>query len=130
MDKPIVIKQILGSNLKYQRKLIGYTQEKLAETSDLSVQTINDIEGGRRWVSDKTLAKLAEVFDLEPYQLLIPYRFDNEKSANKNISLKGLFELQQLIKNSLNQQIDKHFGDFQKEGNLLPHHHKTKEKKM
>ena len=56
-SKPLEIRLILAKNLKEQRNRLGYSQEKFAEISSLSVQTVNDIEGGRKWVSDKTITK-------------------------------------------------------------------------
>ncbi|MCL2210017.1 MAG: helix-turn-helix transcriptional regulator [Treponema sp.] len=52
------LKEILSHNIKKKRKKNEFTQEELAE---LSSQTINDIEGCRMWVSDKTMSKLASV---------------------------------------------------------------------
>ena len=49
------LRENLSFNIKQRRKLCGFTQEKLAEETELSAQTINDIEGCRTWVSDKTL---------------------------------------------------------------------------
>lgn len=66
------LRKILSFNIKNERKKLGYTQEKLAEVADLSSQTVNDIEGCRMWVSDKTITKLAQVLNIEVYQLLIP----------------------------------------------------------
>jgi transcriptional regulator with XRE-family HTH domain len=66
------LREILSLNIKKERKKLGLTQEKLAEFSDLSSQTINDIEGCRMWVSDKTIIKLARVLHVEAYQLLVP----------------------------------------------------------
>jgi len=66
------IRRILSRNLKEQRKMSGYSQEKMAEISGLSIQTINDIEGGRKWISDKTITKLAAALNIECYQLLLP----------------------------------------------------------
>ena len=51
---------------------MGLSQEKLAELVALSDQTINDIEGCRTWVSDKTLVKIAKALKVEIYQLLFP----------------------------------------------------------
>jgi len=51
---------VLAQNVKNYRTLLRYSQEKLAEKSGLSVQTIKDIEGNRRWVSDNTLTRLAK----------------------------------------------------------------------
>lgn len=38
------IRKILGDNIKYYRFKMGYTQEKLAELTDLSPRYISDIE--------------------------------------------------------------------------------------
>lgn len=64
------LRKHLSLNIKRQRKRYGFTQEKLAEETGLSAQTINDIEGGRTWVSDKTLVKLAEALHCSPAELL------------------------------------------------------------
>ena len=73
------LRRILSLNLKKQRKKLGFTQEELAEAADLSPQTINDIEGCRMWVSDKTIAKLIKVLHIEAYQLLIPVTLTEKK---------------------------------------------------
>jgi len=70
--EPEKLREILSSNIKKHRKKLGLSQEKLAEAANLSSQTINDIEGCRMWVSDKTITKLAKVFNIEAYQLLVP----------------------------------------------------------
>jgi len=72
MNKPTEIRTILARNLKEQRKNLGLSQEKFAEISGLSIQTINDIEGGRKWISDKTMTKLSKALNMECYQLLLP----------------------------------------------------------
>ena len=65
------LRENLSLNIKTKRKLYSFTQEKLAEEAGLSAQTINDIEGCRTWVSDKTLIKLAEILHTSPAELLI-----------------------------------------------------------
>jgi len=68
----IKLRKILSINIKKYRAELGLSQEKLAEIIDLSEQTINDIEGCRSWVSDKTLVKIAHALKVEIYQLLYP----------------------------------------------------------
>jgi transcriptional regulator with XRE-family HTH domain len=67
------LRRLLSANIKNRRKLLGLSQEKLAEAAGLSAQTINDIEGCRMWVSDKTLVKLTQALQVEVYQLLVPF---------------------------------------------------------
>lgn len=67
----IELKTILANNIKKYRKG-KYTQESLAEASGVSSQNINDIEGRRRWPRESTLIKIANVLNVEVYQLFIP----------------------------------------------------------
>jgi len=106
------IRGILSENLKNQRKKLGYSQEKLAEISGLSVQTVNDIEGGRKWVSDKTISKLSAALQIECYQLLLP-EFKNQ-NRKEIIPTKQLLELMKNLKKSVDSQIDDHFIGFLK----------------
>ena len=66
------LRQCLSTNIKIYRKHLFLTQEKLAERAGLSAQTINDIEGCRTWVSDKSLIKIAESLCTTPAELLLP----------------------------------------------------------
>jgi DNA-binding XRE family transcriptional regulator len=44
-EKPEKIRQILARNIKKRRECLKMTQENLAENANLSVQTINTIQG-------------------------------------------------------------------------------------
>ena len=66
------LRKTLSSNIKKHRENLGITQEKLAETAGISANMINDIEGCRTWVSDKTLVKLASALKIETYRLFMP----------------------------------------------------------
>jgi transcriptional regulator with XRE-family HTH domain len=107
------IRKILAENIKKYRKNYGYSQEKLAEKSGLSAQTLNDIEGCRRWVSSKTMSKLAKALNIAEFQLLVPNSEETTKKTDKS-SLKSLISLQHNIINTINIQFDKakDTGDF------------------
>ena len=96
----------MSENLKKYRAVEGFSQEKLAEIVGLSDQTINDIEGCRSWVSDKTIVKLARALKVEAYQLLYP-RTEADKIHPVRLPADVLRELQSDIKKS----IDRHFDD-------------------
>jgi len=114
-NKPPEIRRILSKNLKDRRKKLGFSQERFAEISGLSVQTINDIEGGRRWVSDKSITKLSTALNIECYQLLVPdFASQSKKEPNPAKNLLGLMKK---LKKSIDLQIDDHFTDFLKPGN-------------
>jgi transcriptional regulator with XRE-family HTH domain len=93
------VRKVLAGNIKRYRKNLGYSQEKLPEKAGLSAQTLNDIEGCRRWVSATTITKLARAFHLVEYQLLVP---DPGKTVEKppQSSLRSLISLQNNLINT------------------------------
>lgn len=62
----------LGLNIAYYRKLLGYTQEELAEEVDLSRSYVSAIEApnGVKAVSLEVLFDIAKVLRVEPSKLL------------------------------------------------------------
>ena len=116
--KPLEIRRILSKNVKEQRKKLKFTLEKLAELTGLSVQTINDIEGCRRWVSDKTITKLSSALNVESYQLLIDDFFSQDKKETTPIQ--SLLGLKERVRKNIDSQIEIQFNDFLKSGNLQP----------
>ena len=96
------LRKTLSLNIKRQRKRYGFTQEKLAEETGLSAQTINDIEGARTWVSDKTLIKLAEVLHITPAELLL--QNDSQSSDSFNFA-----SFKTKLQDSILQTIEKEF---------------------
>jgi transcriptional regulator with XRE-family HTH domain len=92
----------LSDNIKKYRGILHYSQEKLAEKAGLSSQTLNDIEGCRRWVSSKTITKLAKTLKVNEYQLLLPLNQEETKDS----SLKSLIALQKKIKNVIDVEFD------------------------
>ena len=71
-DKAIALRKTLSANIKRYRETHGLTQEKLAEKAGISANMINDIEGCRTWISDKTLVKLTAALKIETYRLFTP----------------------------------------------------------
>ncbi|GHV96799.1 hypothetical protein AGMMS50293_31190 [Spirochaetia bacterium] len=84
------LRQILATNLKEQRKILGISQEKLAEITGLSWQTVNSIECRRSWVSDTTLETLAAAFKIETFQLLMPLEIRAVLSLDATQSIRKL----------------------------------------
>lgn len=71
-DMSLSLRKILALNIKKQRKKLGITQENLAEKAGISAAMMNDIEGCRTWVSDKTLKNLSSALNIDTYRLFIP----------------------------------------------------------
>jgi transcriptional regulator with XRE-family HTH domain len=99
------LRKILSGNIKGRRNILKISQEKLAEQADLSAQTINDIEGCRMWVSDKTMAKLARALRVEAYQLLIPAA-GAEKDSGPPSPAETLLTLRRRLKDYIDEQFD------------------------
>ena len=88
-DKTAALRKILSLNIKKHRERQGLTQEKLGETAGISANMINDIEGCRTWISDKTLINLAIALKVETYRLFIPQSLtaaDIEKTALQDLA--------------------------------------------
>ena len=66
------LRAILSQNLKRYRAYRKFSQAELAEKLDISIPFLSDIENGKKWVSPRTLAKMADVFCIEAYELLRP----------------------------------------------------------
>ena len=88
-DKTAALRKILSMNIKIHRERQGLTQEKLGETAGISANMINDIEGCRTWISDKTLVNLAEALKVDYYRLFLNDTQtdpDKEKTAVKDLT--------------------------------------------
>jgi transcriptional regulator with XRE-family HTH domain len=64
------IKVKFGQRVKELRVAIGYSQEKLAEISDLDRTYIPGIEAGKRNVSIVVIEKIAKAFKINISELL------------------------------------------------------------
>jgi transcriptional regulator with XRE-family HTH domain len=100
------LRKIMSANIKYYRAKMGFTQEKLAEIMGVSDQTINDIEGCRTWVSDKTIVKLALALKIEAYQLLFP-----QTEAEKLYPIKIPANILQDLKDIIKEDLEKRFSE-------------------
>ncbi len=100
---PNELRENLSKNIKQRRAAFSLTQEKLAEKVELSAQTINDIEGCRTWVSDKTLVKLAEALHTTPAELLLKGDAD---SSEKFDILQFKSDLQTSVQNTIDKLFE------------------------
>ena len=105
-DDESKLRKIMSANIKHYRAKMGLTQEKLAEIIGVSDQTINDIEGCRTWVSDKTIVKLARALKIEAYQLLFP-----QTEAEKLYPIKVPANILQDLKDIIKDDLEKRFSE-------------------
>jgi transcriptional regulator with XRE-family HTH domain len=63
---------IFCSNLKEYRNARHWSQSALAKETGVSINFINDLELGKKWASPATMIKIANIFNIEVYELLKP----------------------------------------------------------
>lgn len=100
---PELLQKRLSLNLKKARKQLSYSQEKLAEEAKISVQMMNDIEGCRRWPSEKTLTKLANALQIDVYTLFLPEESDAQVSQLQKQSI--VDDLQKVFAQSVEEYL-------------------------
>ena len=66
------LNSIFGKNIKKYRILSGFSQEKLAELMDLSINTICEIETGKKFIRAETLIRFSAIFKTEAYEFFKP----------------------------------------------------------
>ncbi|MDR0562562.1 MAG: helix-turn-helix domain-containing protein [Spirochaetaceae bacterium] len=66
------VRTLFSNNLRRLRSLQNISQLSLANRAGLTHNFINDIENCKKWVSPQTIAKLAAVLHVEPYQFFLP----------------------------------------------------------
>jgi transcriptional regulator with XRE-family HTH domain len=81
------LRRVLSANIKHYRGLRGWSQVKLAEKIDISTNFLADIEIGRSWVSPSTLTKLANIFQIEVYELFKPEKTPQNETKDALKSL-------------------------------------------
>lgn len=70
--KEYIIQECFSLNLRWYRYKKNYTQEKLAELSNLTAKYISDLERGKYSPSLAKIQDLAEALEIEPYKLIKP----------------------------------------------------------
>ena len=95
------------NNIRALRKKRGLSQEKLADKADISRQMMNDIEGRRRWLTKKTLVKLANALEVDVHEFFIP-------SPLESNSTKGLYDtITKEVVLQIKDAVNKTLGDIE-----------------
>lgn len=79
MDKFL---QQLGNKVKEYRELCGYSQERLAELSEVSTNTINSIENGKTFLTYPTLKRISTALNVTP-ETLFSFSAGTQSNTNK-----------------------------------------------
>ena len=81
------IREIFSKNLKHFRGRKNLSQFALSNKAGLAHNFVNDIENRKKWVSPETIAKIAVVLDVEPYQLFITNPLDGKQTKRIHLYL-------------------------------------------
>jgi len=84
------IREIFSRNLKHFRGLQNLSQFALSNKAGLAHNFVNDIENRKKWVSPETIAKLATVLAIEPFQFFITNPLDSKQTKRINSYLDEL----------------------------------------
>lgn len=79
----------LAENLKRFRKERKLTQFQLAEKAGISDETIKNIELCKTWTSEKTLAQITEVLDIDVAVLFLPVQSSFELDSKVTAQIKS-----------------------------------------
>lgn len=71
------LKQVFGNNVKYYRYQRKYTQEKLAELTELNLSYLSQIQNGNYGPSFEKIELIAKVLKIESFELFIKRDYSN-----------------------------------------------------
>ena len=74
------LKQEVGKNIQKIRKERKITQENLAELINIETISMSKIETGKSYPTSENLSKIANILNVEPYELFI---FENTKNTEE-----------------------------------------------
>lgn len=78
--------KVIGDNVGRLRRMVGITQEELAEKAGITATFIARIEGGTRGLSIDVLVKIAEALGVTPDMILLRDNPQEKKSAVLSLS--------------------------------------------
>jgi transcriptional regulator with XRE-family HTH domain len=79
-------RELLSRNIKRFRERLGFSQLDLSLELEISTTFLSDIETCHKWVSPKTLAKIASVLKVEVYELFKPDDAEHDGGISPDIS--------------------------------------------
>ncbi len=80
----------LAENLKRIRKSQKLTQFQLAEKAGISDETVKNIELCKTWTSEKTLAQITDVLNIDVSMLFLPVSSSFEKDSEASTRIKNV----------------------------------------
>lgn len=76
----------ISKRIKKYRLKCGYTQQELAEKSDLSLPFINLIENNHRKITLETLIKILNALDVSLSTFFLPYSHEEDNTVDAELT--------------------------------------------
>lgn len=76
----------MGKRISQKRKLLGLTQEQLAEKIGVSTQMISNLELGKKAIRPENLIKVCQTLNVSADYLLMGKRFDKDAELFNKIN--------------------------------------------
>ena len=95
------LRKVLASNMKYYRKVLGFSQAKLAEEADITDNYIALVETGKRFPSVNMLEQIAKALNRDTVELFSPKQADLLRK--KNLKTKILSDIDAILSIRLNE---------------------------
>lgn len=100
-------RHLLSDNLRKYRELRGWSQQKLAEESDIGLSFIAAIETRKKFPSSTTLDSLAKAFNIQVHELF----YEPDTRDKQFTSLKQLSLLRQNLTKAILEDIEASFDE-------------------
>ena len=111
------LRAIFGKNIKAYRNRRKWSQADLAESANISINFLGDIERGKKWPHPDTLSKLADALDIKVFELFM----EDDMSVtpeNKDIMRKFIKDLSSAVNKSLSLSTNQAIEYISKQYNL------------
>jgi transcriptional regulator with XRE-family HTH domain len=102
------LRHILATNIKNHRKLLGFSQAKLAENAGIASGYVAMIELEEKFPSDKVLERIANALKIDPTELFSSTCYSVEEIRNLQKSISE--NIAQVVNIQINKFENKHKG--------------------
>jgi len=98
-----VLRNVLASNIRERRYVLGLSQMKLAEAADIAPSYVAMIELEKNFPSDEVLERIAQALKMDPTELF----------SKACYPIEGVKELHKSVLASFEQVVKSHIKEFE-----------------
>jgi transcriptional regulator with XRE-family HTH domain len=100
------VKAVFAQNLRVLRRHHNLSQMQLAQKCDVSMKFIQQLEAGRQFAAPRNLERIAEVLEVEPYQLIMAPSSTATSPTDKHRALSMLDRLERELIRDVRKRIE------------------------